>query len=48
MGKGSRKRENAAQQQAELELKNTAINKRKRIAKIVIISLCIALVKSCI
>ena len=44
MGKGSRKRENAAQQQAELELKNTAINKRKRIVKIAVTSLCIALV----
>ena len=44
MGKGSRKRENTAQQQAELELNNAAIKKRKRIVKIAVISLIIVLV----
>lgn len=44
MGKGTRKRENALQQQAELAVKFTAAKKRKRIVKIAVTALCIALV----
>lgn len=44
MGKGARKRENAAQQQTELNMKSNEMKKRRRIVKIAVTVLCIALV----